>query len=296
MVESLIVEQFRDVIPASPRLIDAARTAVDSERVLQLITAEHNRITYPLELLLHDAGADWVVRDAEGRFRDGLRGFPMSWNGSRFIPDGEAAPTGDPTPGSGALEIHITTLHLIADPFHLGSSTEAAMRALTGGDPLGWGVAEPVTQPWSTRDITAHCQERNPSPTKLIVVGRGTVGVLHVSRVDAGLLEQLKISGPTTVTVRQDSIEALAAELAPTIRTMIVAAHPGRLDGLRSSAPTPPALPYGVLIGGEIAAMAGMPPAARVTTLGPAFWCRFDGGSRAPYEQLADILRHYSIV
>jgi hypothetical protein len=81
-------------------------------------------------------------------------------------------------------------------------------------------------------------------------------------------------------------------------------AHPGRLHGLRSSAPTLPALPYGILIGHEMVAMGGVDhahrtPATRVRLVHAgtrtAAWCRLDGGDKAPFVQLTDILHHYGL-
>jgi hypothetical protein len=302
--EAFVVEQFRNVVPASPWLVDAARTAIDNVRVLQLVTAEHSRITYPLELLLGDVQGEWVVREDQERYRDGIRGFPMTWNGTRFAPDRDATTSTPvhPAPGAGDLEVQITTPHPAADSLRLGKSIEAAMLALTGSGPTGWGVAEPATQPWSARDVTAFCRERAPEPTGLVVVGLGVVGQLHVSTVDTGVIEEIKLSGPAAGTVRQETIEALAAEAAGAAQLMLVAAHPGRLAGLRSSAPALPALPYGILIGPEMVARNGVAhaqrtPAARVKILGSgsrnAAWCRLDGSRRAPFEQLAEILHHY---
>ena len=304
--EVFVVEQFRNVVPASTWLVDAAKAAAGSGRVLQLLTSEHSKITYPLELLLRDAAAEWVVREDTGRYRDGIHGYAMVWNGGRFVPDLDAVPATpvDPTPGSGDIEVQIATLHPASADVRLGVSTESAIQALTGGPPLGWGIAEPATQPWSAREVTTHCRDRAPAPTKLVVVGAGVVGQLTVSRVDTGLLEEIKLSGPAAGTVDQANVETLAEQLAGTARLMVVAAHPGRLNGLRSSAPTLPALPYGMLIGHEMVAMGGLDhanrtPATRVRLLRAgertAAWCRVDGGEKAPFEQLTDILHHYGL-
>jgi len=138
----------------------------------------------------------------------------------------------------------------------------------------------------------------------LVVVGPGVVGQLSVSRVDTGLLEEIKLSGPAAGTVDQANIETLADQVAGTARLMVVAAHPGRSAGLRSSEPMLPALPYGMLIGHEMVAMGGVDhanrtPATRVRLLHAgsriAAWCRLDAGEKAPFEQLVDILHHYGL-
>lgn len=306
--EALVVEQDRGVVPLSTWLADAAVAATATSRVLQVLTPGHSRLSYPLELLLRDSGGHWVVRESAGpeRFRDGLTGFALRWSGVRFVTDLNARPpdVSAAQPGSGDLEVQITTLHPADSALELGASTGAAVRALTGGAPAGWGVAEPVTQPWSPREVTAHCRERSPSPTRLVVIAPGMVGQLHVERVDTGVLETIRFSGPVAGTVGQAAIEALAGEVASTARSMIVAAHPGRLYGQRASLPTPPALPYGILLGHPVLAKRGLghaqaTPAAQVSILGQgarqACWCRLDTGPGQPYELLTAVLTHFGL-
>ncbi|UMP00720.1 DUF6177 family protein [Amycolatopsis sp. EV170708-02-1] len=301
--EAIVVEQFRDVVPASTWLIDAARTAVESGRALQLVTGARSGLTFPMESLLGDAGAGWVVRDENGGHRDGFLGLPLDWNGSRFVPEKGATipPPRKYSPGSGDLEVRITTPFPAGEPLKLGRSTDTAMRALTGTGPTGWGVAEPVTEPWSVSGISAHCTRR--APASAIVVGEGVTGRLQVSQGDDVVVEEVRLSGPAAGSVDTRRIEDLAAECAGTVRRMIVGAAPGRTEGVRSAIPAPPALPYGVLFGHELVSAAGIAhahrtPAARVRLLGAgdrkAVWCRFDGGASAPFEQLTDILHHYA--
>ncbi|WP_409490069.1 DUF6177 family protein [Amycolatopsis sp. cmx-11-12] len=297
--EALVFEQFRTVVPASPRLIDAAWAAVGTGRTLQVVTAGHSRITYPLEKLLAEVQGEWVVRDDQGRHREGTSGIPLDWNGGRF----ERAPGASPTIAvdtarrSGDLEVRITALHPTGEPLRLGEIIEAAVAVLTGGAPTGWGVAEPATEPWSAADLTAFCRDRSPEASGLVVVGPGLTGRLRVSTVDTGLLEEIELSGPAAGAVRQEAIEALAAALAGIARLMLVAAHPGRQDGLRSSTPTLPAVPYGVLIGHETVGGKGSLPDAEVKLLGAeghkAAWFRLDSGRRSPFEELDGVLRHF---
>jgi Family of unknown function (DUF6177) len=309
--EGLIIEQDRTVVPLSTWVADAAVETTATGRVLQVLTPTHSRITYPLELLLRDVAGQWVLREGPERFRDGITGFRLRWNGLRFVTDLNAAPPAEdnPQPGSGDLEVQISTLHLADESLQLGASTETAVRMLTGAVPAGWGVAEPATQPWCPRELTALCRERAPAPTQLVVVGSGVmgsgvVGQLRVQRVDTGVLEGIRLSGPPAAVVGQDVIEELAEAIADTARSMIVAAQPGRLAGLRTSRPTPPALPYGILIGHPVVAERGMAharatPAAQVSFLGratrPACWCRLDGGQRAPFELLTAVLAHFGL-
>lgn len=307
--EAVVVEQDRTVVPLSTWVADAAVFASESDRVLQVLTPAHSRITYPLELLLGDVGAQWVVREGRERFRDGLSGLRLRWSGGRFVTDVDAAPpvAAPPVaaePGSGDLEVQITTLHPASSALELGSTAVAAVRALTGAEPVGWGVAEPVTQPWSPREVTAHCRGRAPSPAQLVVVGAGVLGQLRADRVETGVLEQLRLSGPAASSVGRAAVDDLVAELAGTARSVVVAAQPGRLDGLRAPAPTPPALPYGILIGHPVVAERGVdharqaPGAVGLVGRGTsqAAWCRLDSGPGRPYELLTAVLEHFGVV
>jgi hypothetical protein len=170
--------------------------------------------------------------------------------------------------------------------------------------PAGWGIAEPVTQPWSLPALAEQCLARAPDRTQLVVVGSGVIGQLYVQWVDTGVLERIRLSGPPASVLSADIIDTLAAEVAETARSMIVAAQPGRRGGLLASRPAPPALPYGVLIGHEVVAERGVAhaaatPAAQVSLLGrdirKACWCRLDGGQRTPFELLTAVLHHFGL-
>ncbi len=126
------------------------------------------------------------------------------------------------------------------------------------------------------------------------------LGRLRVTRVDTGVLEELRLSGPAARAVTQAALDGLAATLAaltPAPRSMVVNVHPTRVGGLRPSRPSPPALPYALLVGSaEVARRGGehaqRAPAGSVRLLDGAAWCRFPGA--APYEQLAATLEHFA--
>jgi hypothetical protein len=310
---AVVVEQDRRVVPLSPWLADAAVAARTSGRLLQLVTGPDSRLTYPLEALLTQDGGQWVVRD-RGHVRDGFTGSELAWTGDRFAAVPGAGPAVGPAlldvvPGSGSLEVQISTRHPATGAVSLGAGTESAIRALTGRPPAGWGVAEPVTQPWSRREVTAHCRGRTPAPTALVVIGgpgdRTAVGVLRVERTDTGVLERFRLAGPSSGAVGTEAIEDLAAAVADTARSMIVAVHPTRSDGTLPAGPSLPALPYGILFGPEVVADRGIghaqaAPAAAVRVLGPghrrAVWCRLGTPDAAPFEVLTAVLRHFGVV
>lgn len=285
---AVIVEQDRYQVSLTSRLTAALAQAARGGKVLQILTPSTSRLTYPLEVLLRDGGGQWVVRDGPG-FRDGLTGAPLRWSGELFTPSGPAPP---PTsPPLGGIEIDVVTHHPAA-ALRLGTAADAVARACTGVAPTGWGVAEPATQPWSPRELTAHCRDRAPDPTALVVVGEGLAGTIHVGGVAAGVAERVRI---TTRVMTPDERDALAEELSPTVRTMAVGA---RAAGSRPAGHLLPPVPHAVLIGASVvephgAEHARRAPATRVRMLGPACWCILTGGAVAPFEQLAAVLTHF---
>ena len=299
---AVLAEQTRWIVPRSTWLADAAVAAARGGRTFQLVTPPQSRITYPLELMLAETGGRWVVRDGD-TCRDGLTGEPLHWDAEQFTAAPDVVPVAPLAPTSvwgGSVDIQITTLHPADTALELGATTEAAVRALTGAEPAGWGVAEPVTQPWSRRELTAHCRHRAPAPSSLVVVGGAgddtVLGVLAVKRVRTGVLEEVRLSGPVLTSVGEAAFEALADEVAGTARSMIVAVHHGRTRGLRAGTPVLPALPYGFLAGRQVRPAPGVKPTVEGRGLREgARWYRLDCGPGQPYEVLTGVLRAYGL-
>ncbi|GIJ69335.1 DUF6177 family protein [Virgisporangium ochraceum] len=303
--KAIVLHQNRAVVGLAPWLAEAAVDAVRDNLTLQIVTPADALVTYPLEIMLTQARGQWVVRAGDS-FRDGLTGLPMRWDGDRFTPvrsTGHSGQSPVAAAWTGGLELQIVTLHPSTEALELGASTEAAVRAFTGSGPAGWGVAEPVTEPWSRRDVTTFCRTRAPSPTSLAVVGgepwKAVLGVLTVERVDNGVREQLRLAGPPLSSVREETIEALAEQVAGTARSVIVSVHPGRSGGLRSSTPSMPALPWGILVGHQENPVESEPAVVMGRAFGRgarrAWWYRLDGGPGAPYETLTAVLRRYGL-
>lgn len=308
---ALIVDKDRTVVGLSRSIVDMAVTAQRTGRLFQVVTPSYSRLTYPLELTLTDGLGQWVVRDPDGTgFRDGLTGEALRYDRARFVsdPDGGAgAPRTDLPLHVGSVVLQIETVHRPTEELELGASTAAACRALTGSEPLGWGIAEPVSQPWSGRELTSMARSRAPEPTSVVVVGgepqRSALGMLTVERACTGVVERLRCSGPAAGAVDQQDIETLVDDLAGSARSMLLAVHQHRVDGLRDSVPSMPPLPYGLLLGYRVVAGSGVDhalaapaPSVRMAGRGrrQAVWCRMDGdGARRPFEVLTAVLRHF---
>lgn len=210
----LVVEQGRPRVGLSTAIAGAVAEAAATGRELVLITPPWTRLTFALELALSGAGTRWVVRTGD-QFHDGFTGLGVRWERTRFVDD-EPDVTGIPesrrtvaavlsedvppawwhlppidlagtTPGT--LRVTATTLHPATDALELGASFGALAEGLTG-PPRGWGVAEPVTQSWSPRELTRHLRGRMPRASVTVLGGSVSdpiLGLLAVHRVDTGV-------------------------------------------------------------------------------------------------------------
>lgn len=87
------------------------------------------------------------------------------------------------------LTVSFRTRYDADDDLLLGRSLETAWQLLTGAPPVGWGTAELVNLPWSTRQLTDLARSRVPEPTLLTAVGdpdRPAIANARITRTTAG--------------------------------------------------------------------------------------------------------------
>lgn len=296
---ALVVDTRRFTVGLIGRIAAVAARAAGSGRAFQLVTRPEAVLTVALEELLRDCAGTWVRHDGPG-FRDGRTGAPLAWAGDRFAVAGPAAPPAPSDPARGGVQVQVVTRHdgwTAPGEGTVGASAERVLAALTGAGPAGWGVAEPVGQRWTVREVDRHCRGRAPDPTVLVVAGEDALGTLRVEATTTGLVERLSVSGPAAGGVRSDALDAMAAELAGTAHTLVVGVQPGVLAGRREPGPLPAAVPWGLLVGAPLVAVRGAGHAlaapARARMLGGACWCRLTGDDADPLTVLADVLAHF---
>jgi len=318
----LVVEQGRPRVGLSTAIAGAVGEAAATGRELVLITPSQTRLTLALELALSGAGTRWVVRTGD-RFHDGFTGLGVRWDRTRFVDD-EPDVTGVPesrrtlaavlsqdappawwhlppidltgtTPGT--LRVTATTLHPATDALELGASFVALSEGLTG-PPRGWGVAEPVTQPWSPRELTRHVRGRMPRASVTVLGGSvsdPTLGLLAVQRVDTGVREELTIAVGARTAPPDGFLEPLVRRVAATgVRAMTVFWQPGRGGVYRGGGGLPAAVPLGMYLTdpdglaavGSLALGAGLVPIPAGHRHGG--WLAFGGPD--PFGQLAQVL------
>jgi hypothetical protein len=257
---ALVVEQHREVIGLSSWVVDAAAQARDTGRALFLLSSNDSRVTYPLETLLAEGNATWVVSRSDGTYYDGVHRHSLGWDGRRFAPSGQPPAAVAPTrEGPGTLRIELAELHPAAADLELGGACAAVAEILTGGPPAGWGLHEPVTQPWSTRELTRLARSRAPAPSSLTLVAgpptRPLLGLVEGRRVTTGVYTRARIATGMPHAPGSDAL-ALLDTLADTlashpVQSMLATWQPGRADATRAPVPTPPAIPLGVLFGAD---------------------------------------------
>lgn len=296
---ALVVDTRRFTVGLSGRIAAVAARAAGSGRAFQLVTRSEAVLTVALDELLRDCDGTWVRHDGPG-FREGRTGAPLAWAGDRFVVSGRAGSPARSDPGRGGVQVQVVTrFDGWAAPGEgtVGASVERVLAALTGAGAAGWGVAEPVGQRWTVREVDRHCRGRSPDPTALVVAGDDALATLRVEATATGLVERLAVCGPSTGLVRAEALDALADDLAGTAHTLVVGVQPGVVAGRREPGPLRPAVPWGLLVGAHLVGVRGARHAltapARVRMLGGACWCRLTGGDADPLTVLADVLAHF---
>ncbi|MGW3170993.1 DUF6177 family protein [Streptomyces sp. NPDC001153] len=257
-----VVITDRPVLGLTTWLSDVLRATAASNRALHIVTPPHVRLTIPLRTALVGAPNRWIVKDPTGGYYDGLSGAELAWQDGTFAPTATLAKVADAfTRGAQHTEERRLTVALrtVRSPdadLVLGTVLEATWRHLTGAPPTGWGTAEPINLPWSTRQLTDLARNRSPQPTHALVIGspdRPAIATHRTSRTTAGIAEDitLTVGYPTAEQVPLDAIEALAAELVGThgLRTMLTTLTAADADLTLAPVLTSPPIPVTFTLG-----------------------------------------------
>lgn len=240
-----VVMQDRPVVAMTSWLSDALRTCLGSGRGLQIVTPAHCRLTLATRTLLSGTDTRWVVRDEAQGYYDGLSGAVLRWQDGAFQP--VDAPPGEtpvarafvdlPDHGETQLILSLRTLRPADNELVLGGALETVWRTLTGQPPVGWGTAEPVSLPWSRRELTDLAHRRSPTGTWAVVVGtpeQPAVATVRVARTVDGVEEDvtLVLGYPAGEQPPLEGIPALATELVcrHDVQSLLVQRRAARRD------------------------------------------------------------------
>ena len=263
-----VVLQDRVVVGLSSWLGDLARACGEAGRQLQVVTGSRSRITFPLRTVLASPAAAWVAADESGGYHDGFSGRVLAWDGDGFAPTGDA----EPAPafrmerregraplaavGSRQLLITATLSHPPAAGTVLGLAAERLLAALTGAAPSGWGLAEPMTDPWEPAALTALARERMPQPSVFLFTGggeRAALGTLRAERSRSGVTESISLGvgydDAPPIGVLPELVAAIAGDTD--VVSLLAQVRPGRPDLASAPIWEGVAAPVGLAVGRE---------------------------------------------
>ncbi|MFE2929262.1 DUF6177 family protein [Streptomyces sp. NPDC059278] len=316
-----VVIQGRPVIAATTWLTDVVRNAARTGRELQLVTPPDTRLTFPARTLLDGLPSRWVVSDPECGYYDGLSGAVLHWHEGRFthadsdrprIADAFRPRPGTEGRGERQLLLSIRTVHPADEHLVLGGALEQAWRTLTGAPPAGWATSEPVSAPWSPRQLTdmARTRAERSLPTWAVVVGapdRPAIATVRTARTRLGVEEHITLAVGYRADQHApvDAMPELAGSLAArhNLATMIGQLRTARADLTTPAHHEPPPVPFSFTLGPDAVADLGLDHAGRALAdtspvrIGPAtrpalHYTLGDGTDPAAWQRLRQINGH----
>ena len=125
---------------------------------LVLLTPDTTKLTRPLAHLFDILGVMWVVDGGRGALYVGTTGQRVQERDGHFFAE-EALHDRYARRGSahdvGGVRVRAETLMPRRSNITVGALSEAVCQGLSDRAPIGWGIQEPVTQPWSVSDISS---------------------------------------------------------------------------------------------------------------------------------------------
>ncbi|SDI95673.1 hypothetical protein SAMN05444157_0982 [Frankineae bacterium MT45] len=190
------IESQRRVQPLSAHLLAAAVRSAGSDATLHLITGPESLLTAAAFRTVSDAGR-WVVRGADGVF-DGASGESLRWDGTYHVGTSEVArdwlqPFDSRIPLATQVLLSISLQHRHRSHVEFGVVADSAVSALTGSGLYGWGVCEPVTEPWDTSAMTSYTRTQSPHSIELTSVGEAASATIAITGNGPELTENLSL-------------------------------------------------------------------------------------------------------
>ncbi|MCW2525651.1 MAG: hypothetical protein JWM76_511 [Pseudonocardiales bacterium] len=307
---TVLVLSQRQIVGLSSWLVDALVESARGERTLVIVTPPTSRLTLALRTMVSDGFVGWAVR-SNGSFYDGLRGVPLTFDGVAFSDAGDQAVPiflDNEPPQCWQLLVTASVEHRAAVQTRLGGALEQLAGELTGVAPTGWGVHEPISQPWDCASLTTLARRRMPDETRFNVVGAGVIATLQADRTDRGVEENFlalvdvgTLDRPATDFVAPARAALTALANSHTLGFAMVHLRPGRTDLTSPATVEPGIVPIGMVIGpravrglGRAMLEAAPIPAPRPVGNERVPGLQFDlaTGGGDGWSQVADLIRH----
>lgn len=215
---TLILRSSAPLVGHTQWVAKAISAASTSGQGLALLTPNTTKITRSLAHLFGVLGIMWVVDDGRESLYEGTTGQRVSERNGDFFAD-DVLYAGYSRRGSaqdrGGVWVQAETLMPRRAQTQAGDLAEAVCQALTGAPPLGWGIQEPVTQPWSIADISERYSRDKAAGHFLHFVGlppldgRGqATGSLEIQKPRNGVVEHVEaaaeLAAPWSLSERVD--------------------------------------------------------------------------------------------
>lgn len=200
------VLQDKPVVALTSWIARSYAAAVDSGRQFAVLTPSTATITLPLAVLLGEPGCRWIATSPTNDLYDGFTGRTLEWAAKGVAPKAEESVEPhflltEPE-AAGYAHVRAEIVHQASYGARVGVFTQSVVESLTGSAPLGWGLHEPVSEPWDATAVSDFSLDRSPRSTRLVVVGapgsgssRGvpTIGVLTVERTASAVIESVEL-------------------------------------------------------------------------------------------------------
>ena len=206
--------------------VDLLVTAAGVGRRVVVVSGPGSRLTEAMRDALTCFDGRWVVDDGQQAY-DGLTGAVLGSWADIDQPSGTSRAVAgrflDPPAnmyGDVRLVMSWSQRHKADADTVVGGMLEGFLAGLGLAAPAGWGVCEPVTEPWDKAEVTRFARSRMPDPTRVVVVGHHPdtlSATVSVQRTREGVEETvtgLVRVGPIGSDAAQDRLAAVPGVLA----------------------------------------------------------------------------------
>ncbi len=207
--KTLLLIQARPIVAFSPWLVRAHLDAQRTGRTLTIVTRPNAELTLAAARFVARTKTMWIIDHPDGSY-DGLTGSAVTWDGDAFTSSDEVHPafvTRAPT-DERALTVVAETMHSYQENPVLGDFSLRILDALGFAAPTRWGAFEPLTQAYSTAEITEYARNRSPQDTMAVTSGPGGDALIMSIPQPSGVVEKLEFSGPRATDFTRSHLEA----------------------------------------------------------------------------------------
>lgn len=174
----------------------------ENGRAFALLTPASSRLTLGLSRFLETTGGRWFVSDGTGHY-DGFTGESHEWDGANFRPTQQFGRgyLDLPEAGQSGVLFIAEAVHPARSSTQIGRVVETLCHQCTGDNPIGWGVLEPVSEPWNLAELTSQVRDESMPKAALVhAVGRrgedAFTATMTVERTQSGVVERVHAQWP----------------------------------------------------------------------------------------------------